>query len=151
MAAVAQVRRVVVDPATREGGERYRVESAGLPVLKLRLESARQVRQAVVAVELLAAQETGHEYPGVVVDAQGTAGAYVESEQLVRQDLVAAAAPGDVIVVRVAKVGLHAIHDRPPGAGPGRRPHAGSFGSRHDHGSGCGVLRRRCRWCSQIE
>ena len=43
MAAVAQVRHVVVQPAAREGPERHRVESRGLAVLELCLQTAGQV------------------------------------------------------------------------------------------------------------
>ena len=87
-------------------------------------------------------KQTGHDEPRVVIDAQGAACAHVEPEQLVRQDLIAGAAPGDVIVVRVAEVDLQAIHDRPPGAGRAAGSMPVPCGSRHDHGSGCGILRR---------
>ncbi len=43
MAAVAQVRHVVVQPAAREGSERHRVESPGLAVLQFCLQTAGQV------------------------------------------------------------------------------------------------------------
>ena len=63
MTAVAQVRRVVVEPAPREGPVRYRVEGTGLPVLNLSYEAARKIREAVVPLELLAVQEARDDQP----------------------------------------------------------------------------------------